>query len=104
MLSFSEWRRKVGEQMDSVQKQHQQMLQLQLQQQQAAQDAVNSAGNGQGQTSVLQETLPQHVKQVIDRARNFASHECGAKIVDSNQESQFGNRYVFFYGHHATSS
>lgn len=116
MLSFEEWRKKISEQMEhseqrKLQQQQQQQRDLNLisqqQQQQQLQDSQtasdlggsggqpalnalnpspNGHGNGKPSTITNSQTLP------TNRARNFASHECGAKIVDSNAEADFVNR------------
>ncbi len=117
MLSFEEWRRKISEQMEhseqqkrdlNLLKQHQQQLLLQDSHSQggdgsalktvSSSSTVNGNGGGHGNggngkpvhstasDSGTSQTLP------TNRARNFASHECGAKIVDSNAEADFVNR------------
>jgi hypothetical protein len=118
MLSFEEWRKKIAEK--AVQQQQKQ----QLHQQNGAQLTVPGATGqqpiggqqtGQVLTSQGSPVGTQTSGQVTDagstgavtqklksmgvqkRTRNFASHECGAKIVDSNPESESVLRFVFVF-------
>lgn len=80
MLSFEEWRKKIHEQMDmaSVQKKD-----LSAQEQHSA-----------NEVNVAKPPSSSKVALASNRARNFASYECGAKLVDSNSEADFVNRFV----------
>lgn len=72
MLSFEEWRTKISEQMEKNKLE----LSAELVHESFSNDNVN---------------VP---KVLTNRARNFASHECGGKIVDSNTEANFVNRVL----------
>ncbi|OTF84065.1 Sad1 / UNC-like C-terminal domain containing protein [Euroglyphus maynei] len=81
MLSFEEWRSKISEQMERENK-------IEIESKFANEmvgkpDLVIDQINGQ-----------KLMKITTNRARNFASHECGAKIVDSNSEANFVNRVL----------
>lgn len=105
MLSFEEWRKKISEQMEHSEQKKQRDLNLISQQEsqgsladlggaggsvqsasKATNPSLNGINNGKPTTITNSQTLP------TNRARNFASHECGAKIVDSNAEADFVNR------------
>ena len=80
MLSFEEWRKKISEQTHDVQKHD-----LIVQEQHSVGEVANVA---------KPPTTSSKVTLATNRARNFASSECGAKIVDSNSEADFVNRLV----------
>lgn len=81
MLSFDEWRRKISEQME--------------------QSKITNFVPQVEQTGESSKDLPNTVTQTLklskNRARNFASYECGAKIADSNSEADFVNRYFYMF-------
>lgn len=78
MLSFEEWRRKISEQMERSK------IIVNQPHQVDSKDQPRKETNGNGQN--LQ--LP------TNRARNFASYECGSKITAFNSEADFVNRYA----------
>ncbi|CAG2101818.1 unnamed protein product [Medioppia subpectinata] len=107
MLSFEEWRKKIAEK--AVHQQLRQQQQQQQQQngqlsagvkatgaqgggggQQLGSQASGATGTGQTSPEVVNGGVPLKSKPMASpkRTRNFASHECGAKIVDSNPESE----------------
>ena len=85
MLSFDEWRKKISEQMNKATAHNKQQLQQDL-------NLANEHSVGDNPNNPVA-TQP-NVKIVTNRARNFASYECRAKVVDSNSEADFVNRFV----------
>ncbi|KAI2801736.1 hypothetical protein BLOT_009553 [Blomia tropicalis] len=85
MLSFDEWRKKISEQMNKATAHNKQQLQQDL-------NLANEHSVGDNPNNPVA-TQP-NVKIVTNRARNFASYECGAKVVDSNSEADFVNRVL----------
>lgn len=76
MLSFEEWRSKISEQMEQENK-------MEI-------ESKFAHEIGSKPDPVIDQLGSQKsVKITTNRARNFASHECGAKVVDSNSEANF---------------
>lgn len=85
MLSFEEWRTKISEQMEKNK----------------IQSPPSPSSSSTPFLLISSSTINDpnqkdeiNSKSKINRARNFASNECGAKIVDSNNEANFVHRFV----------
>jgi hypothetical protein len=88
MLSFEEWRKKIAEKQilseNLMKNAIQSQSSIQSQQQQSQQSVASTAQLSQS-----------NKKPITKRARNFASYECGAKVVDTNPEADFVLRSLF---------
>jgi hypothetical protein len=87
MLSFEEWRKKIAEKQILSENLMKNTIQSQSlpQSQQPSQQSVASTAQ-----------MPQtNKKPITKRARNFASYECGAKVVDTNPEADSVLRSLF---------
>ena len=81
MLSFEEWRKKIAEKAMNKEQPSQKVPP------QTAQQSHQSV------PAATQSSTASKQKPMIKRARNFASYECGAKVVDANPESESVQRY-----------
>ena len=83
MLSFEEWRKKIAEKAVNLE---------------PPSPKITSQVRPESQQSpptIVQSSVPPKQKErpIVKRTRNFASYECGAKVVDSNPESESVQRY-----------
>lgn len=76
MLSFEEWRKKISEKAVNLEQPSQKTPQQTSSQSQQSAPATSHSSAASKQ------------KPIAKRARNFASYECGAKVVDANSESE----------------
>lgn len=85
MLSFEEWRKQISEQVEPKKN-------VEIENPKKA----NEEGEQQQQQPVI--GTENNLKLSTNRARNFASHECGAKILAANAEASHLDKYVGQFG------